>query len=276
MKTLLICHEGMLLDHEGMMRWLASFSELTGVVVLRETGGRTRQRIRSQIKRVGYLRFADVLAFRLYYKLRHARSDRMWEERRLAELRREYPHMPDAPALITHSPNTAEAEEFIKRHKPDLIVARCKTLIKKRVFSIPARGTFVMHPGVAPEYRNSHGCFWALARRDLDRVGMTLLRIDEGVDTGPIYGYYAYPFDEATESHVVIQHRVTFDSLKEIEAKLREIAEGRAEPLAVEGRDSGTWGQPWLTSYLKWKRAARKRKAEVLAERSSGKQETRA
>ena len=39
-------------------------------------------------------------------------------------------------------------------------------------------GTFVMHPGICPEYRNAHGCFWALANRDLARVGMTLLRAD--------------------------------------------------------------------------------------------------
>ena len=47
-----------------------------------------------------------------------------------------------------------------------------------------------MHPGICPEYRNSHGCFWALARRDLDHVGATLLQIDEGSDTGPVYAYY--------------------------------------------------------------------------------------
>ena len=51
-----------------------------------------------------------------------------------------------------------------------------------------------MHPGICPEYRNAHGCFWALANRDLNKVGMTLLRIDKGVDTGPTFGYYTYPY----------------------------------------------------------------------------------
>jgi len=36
-----------------------------------------------------------------------------------------------------------------------------------------------MHPGICPEYRNSHGCFWALANDDPERVGVTLLQIDK-------------------------------------------------------------------------------------------------
>jgi len=260
MKTLLICHQGALLDREGMLRWLASFSEVAGLVVLRERAGRTRQRVRSQIRRAGAARFLDVLAFRLYYKAFLAARDRRWEEERLAELRAEYPLLPDVPVLETHSPNSAEAEEFVRRLAPDLVVARCKTLIKENVFSIPRCGTFVMHPGVAPEYRNSHGCFWALARRDLARVGMTLLRIDKGVDTGPVYGYYSYPFDEVAESHVRIQHRVVFDNLPGLAARLRDICAGRAAPLDARCRPSAAWGQPWLTSYVKWKRAARRQK----------------
>lgn len=261
MKTLLICHQGALLDREGMLRWLASFSEVVGVVVLRERAGRTRQRVKNQIKRAGAARFLDVVAFRLYYRAFLAAADRRWEEERLAELRAEYPVLPDAPVLETHSPNSAEAEEFVRRLAPDLVMARCKTIIKESVFSIPSCGVFVMHPGVAPEYRNSHGCFWALAQRDLGRVGMTLLRIDRGVDTGPVYGYYSYPFDEVAESHVRIQHRVVFDNLPEIAARLRDVCAGRAAPLDAHGRASAAWGQPWLTTYLKWKRAARARRA---------------
>ena len=86
---------------------------------------------------------------------------------------------------------------------------------------------------------------------------MTLLRIDKGVDTGPVYGYYSYPYDEARESHVVIQYRVVMENLRELEKKLVEIYDGEAMPLDTSGRESAVWGQPWLTSYLKWKRRAR-------------------
>lgn len=256
MKTLLICHEDARLDGEGLARWLTSFSDLAGILMLRENKQRLRRRIRREVKRVGAARFLDVLAFRLHYKLFQAQRDQKWEEAKLEELRRAYPQPPDAPVLLTNSPNSAEAEAFIKEAAPDIMIARCKTLLKEQIFSIPAKGTFVMHPGVCPEYRNAHGCFWALARGDGERVGMTLLRVDKGVDTGPVYGYYSYGFDELNESHNVIQHRVVLENLPALERKLVEIADGQAQPLSTNGRTSGTWGQPWLTSYLRWKRRA--------------------
>jgi hypothetical protein len=258
MRTVLICHEGATLDRRGLARWLASFSDLSGIVVLRETGQRMRRRIQREVKRVGFVRFLDVLAFRLYYKLFLARKDRSWEERKLEELSALYPGPEGVPVLYTHSPNSPEAERFIAERRADIVLARCKTLLKESVFSLPARGTLVMHPGVCPEYRNAHGCFWALAAGDRNKVGMTLLRIDRGVDTGPVYGYYSYDYDEAGESHVRIQSRVVLENLDALEKKFREIYEGSAAALDTSGRESFTWGQPWLTSYLKWKRRARR------------------
>ncbi len=256
-KTLLICHEHATLDEEGLARWMTSFSEVVGIIVLRETSQQMQQRVKRQLKRTGLFRFLDVMAFRLYYRMFLAQPDQQWEEERLSLLRRTYPVLTKVPRLTTSSPNSPEAAGFIQALAPDLMIARCKSLLKEKIYSLPTTGTFVMHPGICPEYRNSHGCFWALANGDLDKVGMTLLRIDAGVDTGPSYGYFYYDGDDATESHIVIQHRVVLDHLPEIAEKLIEIYEGRAVPLPTSGRESATWGQPWLTSYWKWKQRAR-------------------
>jgi methionyl-tRNA formyltransferase len=177
---------------------------------------------------------------------------------------------PDVPAttkvLRTSDPNSRDAEEFLRGLAPDLAVARCKRLLKERIFTIPRQGTFVLHPGICPEYRNAHGAFWALARRDLGRVGLTLLKIDTGVDTGPVYGYYSYDFDEIRESHLVIMTRVVLDNLDVIRDKLLEIHAGTAKPIDTAGRSSAVWGQPWLTRYLRWKWEARRtRDARAVA-----------
>jgi folate-dependent phosphoribosylglycinamide formyltransferase PurN len=259
MRTLLICHEGADLDRLGLAGWLSSFSELCGIVVLREKGGRMRQRVRREMKRVGAARFLDVLAFRAYYKLFLAARDRRWEQQTLNDMSRAYPGVKAVPELITHSPNSPEAEEFIRESGADIVIARCKTLLKESIFSLPTRGTFVMHPGICPEYRNAHGCFWALANDDVERVGMTLLRIDKGVDTGPVYGFYSYAFDELEESHLRIQHRVVLENLGALEKKLLDIYRGEAVPVDTKGKASAVWGQPWLSRYLKWKRRAKRR-----------------
>jgi len=258
MKTVLICHAGDSMNEVGLARWLASFSDLQGVVVIRETQKRKWQRIRREIRRVGLLRFFDVIAFRAFYSLTRASRDQEWERERLDRLCKAYEAPRQTPVLYTSSPNSDEAREFIADAQPDIAIARCKTLLNERIFSIPRDGTFVMHPGICPEYRNAHGCFWAVANGDYDRVGMTLLRVDKGVDTGGVYGYYTCNFDALSESHVVIQHRVLFDNLDELRKKLEHIHAGEARTIDTSGRASATWGQPWLSRYLRgvWSRSA--------------------
>ena len=261
LRTLLICHDGARLHQEGLARWLASFSTLSGILVLHEDRGTLLRRVRREVRRAGLLGFADVLAFRAYYTLLLGRHDRAWEEHALRDVTRRYPPVP-AESRVAHdsSPNSASAERFIHECAPDMTIALCKNLLAERIWGIPAMGTFVMHPGICPEYRNAHGCFWALANDDLGNVGMTLLKIDRGVDTGPVFGYFRCAYDEIADSHAVIQSRVVLDNLAQIRSRLVEIARGRARPIGTDGRPSAVWGQPRLTHYLRWKRNAWRRR----------------
>ena len=250
MRTLLICHAGEALDREGLARWLGSFSDHVGTLVIQEPRARMRRRIAREIARVGFLRFLDVLGFRAYYALVQRARDRRWALQQLDALRRRFPNHSGALELKVPSPNSAGAEAFIRARGPDLVIARCKTLLQERIFSIPALGTYVLHPGICPEYRNAHGCFWALASGDHANVGATLLRIDRGVDTGPAFGYFRVDADPRVESHLVTQQRAVLEHLDDIRDKLREIGAGAATPIDTAGRPSATWGQPWLTAHL--------------------------
>ena len=175
MRTVLICHESEEFNRKLVARWLASFSNLTGIVLLRETRGQKLRRIRRQLRWVGLARFLDVLAFRIYYVLFRSAADLEWERTTIDRLSARFPPVSAAtPVLITSSPNTPEAVAFIRSSAPDIMIARCKALLKEEVFTIPSKGTFVLHPGICPEYRNAHGCFWALTNHDLKLVGMTL------------------------------------------------------------------------------------------------------
>jgi hypothetical protein len=258
-RTMLICHQGAALDTDGLASWLGSCSDLAGIVLVHDPLRRKWRRVTRERQRVGWLRMLDVFAFRVYYALMVAGRDRRWTRDTLAALRLRYPGRPDVPVLQTPDANSPEVERFLRDQQPDIVIARCKMLLKERIFSIARLGTFVMHPGICPEYRNAHGCFWALAGGDRRRVGMSLLKIDRGVDTGPVYGYFTYAYDERRESHFVIQQRVVLDNLDALQRTLLEIAAGRAQPIPTEGRPSAVWGQPWLSRYLKWKREARRR-----------------
>jgi folate-dependent phosphoribosylglycinamide formyltransferase PurN len=258
-RTALICHGENRSSLGVLPAWLGSFSELVAIVEIEEPRTRVFKRMRAERRRSGW-RLLDVLAFRLYYRLRWARSDTRRTDLLDGDLVVRYGLPPkDVPVLQTGDANSERTREFLEQAAPDVVFVRCKQLLRPEIFEIASRGTVVAHPGICPEYRNAHGCFWALARRDLDHVGATLLRIDEGVDTGPVLGYYTAPYDETRESHVLIQHRVVFDNLDAIAGDLQAFAEGTLTPVDTTGRESAAWGQPRLTDWIRWKRAARRR-----------------
>ncbi len=262
--TVLICHHDAPLHYDGVARWLASWSTLGGILIVEEPGGLLLKRIKREFRRVGGWRLLDIFAFRLWYRLRLAAGDEAWRTARLAALQARFAAVPaDVPVLRVSSPNQPAAQQFIARATPTVTVALCKNLLAERIFSIPSHGTFVLHPGICPEYRNAHGCFWALAQGDLERVGMTLLRIDKGIDTGPIFGFFRAAYDERAESHIAIQHRMTLDNLDTIARTFGDIVAGRAEPIPTQGHASHEWGQPWLTAYWRWQRAARQRESDA-------------
>jgi hypothetical protein len=262
--VVLICHEQDRLDTEGLASWLASTMRLAGLIIIRDPRNRLWRAARREVRRVGWLRFVDVIAFRAFARLRLARRDAAWKESELQRLRQRYPaDLESVPRIVVSSPNSDESRTFIERLRPDVAIARCKVILKRAIFEVPRAGTFVMHPGICPEYRNAHGCFWALARRDLHRVGMTLLRVDPGVDTGPVFLHATYDFDEVAESHSVIQYRAVFENLDAIGAVLTSICRGEhVEPVNTDGRESAVWGQPRLTTYLRWKWNARRSRHE--------------
>jgi methionyl-tRNA formyltransferase len=233
---------------------------LAGLLIIRNERARRWRALRRELKRVGALGLLDVAAFRAYSRAAHGTRDARWQEAEISRLRHRYPaDVSRVPRAEVCSPNAPEARAFLAGLRPDLAIARCKVLLEPEVFEIPRAGTYVLHPGICPEYRNAHGCFWALAHRDHERVGMTLLRVDRGVDTGPVYLHATGDYDERTDSHIVIQHRVVTQNLDAIAETLTAIARGEAvQPVDVRGRRSAVWGQPRLTYYLRWKLAARK------------------
>lgn len=257
MRSLLICHASDEFDRVGLAAWLGSFSELAGVVVLEETRVQRVRRAQRELKRIGAWRMLDVLAMRAWQRATQSARDRRWTQHALAVLRQRYGAAPQVPEILASDVNDAAVVKFVREQRPDFVLARCKQLLKRKLMSLPPVGCFVLHPGICPEYRNAHGCFWALAQRDLAHVGMTLLKIDSGVDTGPVYGHYSYAFDERRESHVVIQYRVVLENLDHVAQRLREVMRGEAQPIDVHERASSVWGQPWFTRYVRWQRAAR-------------------
>ena len=247
-----------------MPRWLNSFSEVVGIVVIRDQSSHRWKKLKRSIQRDGLFGTLDLLAYRMFHRFRYAAADRRFEEGIRESLGSVYPPLRQPPRILeTTTPNGPDVQAFIQSCQPDVMLACCKHILKPAVFEQARLGTFVMHPGICPEYRNAHGCFWALVNGDLERVGMTLLKIDRGIDTGPVYGYFSANYDERQESHLSIQRRMTYSNLAGVQRVLEQIEAGVAQTIPTTGRPSAVWGQPTLTSYFLWQRSARLRVALI-------------
>ncbi len=102
MRTVLICQEDAPLARVGMARWLHSCSDLAGLIVLRETGGRRWKRIQKEASRIGWLRMLDVFAFRVHQWLFLAKADADFCKAKLEELCAKYPPLPEGCPSCQH------------------------------------------------------------------------------------------------------------------------------------------------------------------------------
>jgi folate-dependent phosphoribosylglycinamide formyltransferase PurN len=236
--VVLICHESDRLDTEGLASWLAGTMHLCGLIVIPDEKRRLCAAARRELRRVGWFGLLDVLAYRLFARLRLRAREDAWKARQIQRLKARYPaSLDEVPRVVVANPNSEASCAFLNSVKPDIVIARCKFILKPETFALARLGAFALHPGVCPEYRNAHGCFWALVNRDLERVGMTLLKIDKGIDTGPVYLQVGCPIDELAESHVVIQYRVVTENLDRIAATLIDLFNGKpVEPIPTTGR----------------------------------------
>src|SRR5688572_15241558 len=129
--VVLICHEQDCLDTEGIASWLASSLRLAGLIIIRDTPGRKWRASRREIRRVGWLGFLDVIAFRAYARLRLTAADEAWKRRAVAGLRERYrADLAAVPRLVVASPNSEEARAFMAMVQPDIAIARCKVILK--------------------------------------------------------------------------------------------------------------------------------------------------
>jgi hypothetical protein len=94
----------------------------------------------------------------------------------------------DVPIRVVRSVKDGDELAMLMGFQPDLIVAARFSLIFKRpVLELPRFGIYNIHPGELPRYGGLFAPMRALVAGD-PHLGCTVHRMDEGIDTGPIYG----------------------------------------------------------------------------------------
>ncbi len=100
-----------------------------------------------------------------------------------------------APSLLAQNPrvtiipvaslNHADSVEHVAAFAPDLGLSLAAPVLKPCIFTVPRLGTINIHKGKLPDYRGMPPGFWELWNKEKS-VGVTVHRVDSGLDTGDI------------------------------------------------------------------------------------------
>lgn len=106
------------------------------------------------------------------------------------------------PVLQTGTLRDPEVRQRIIGIHPDLIVVAAFGMILGRwILELPARGCVNLHASLLPKYRGANPIAAAIAMGERE-TGVTLMRMDRGLDTGPMYAHVTIVIgeDDTTES----------------------------------------------------------------------------
>lgn len=94
----------------------------------------------------------------------------------------------NAPLLKIDNINDQEVLEALREHQIDwLFIIGWSQIARKQVLEAPTHGCIGMHPTLLPVGRGRAAIPWAIIK-GLQETGVTMFKLDEGVDTGDIIG----------------------------------------------------------------------------------------
>ncbi|MBS0002410.1 MAG: methionyl-tRNA formyltransferase [Thioalkalivibrio sp.] len=102
------------------------------------------------------------------------------------------------PVLQPVSLKSDQAHEELRQLEPDLVVVAAYGLILPRaVLSIPSSGCLNIHASLLPRWRGAAPVQRAILAGDSE-TGVCLMRMEAGLDTGPVYACERLPLDDRT------------------------------------------------------------------------------
>jgi len=238
---------------------LASQYHIDGFVVIQRKRDIWTRYLWKRAKRIGFGKVLDELVLRLYWML----FQRWFDDRELNKLMNSVQaKLPSSyrrpPIYKVQNINSDAGRQILRDLNPDVCILMVHPILSKKTFSIPPIGMLVFHPGVTPEYRGPHSAFWATLNNEFWGIGWSLLRVDEGIDTGPVFAQgTCYSVDPLNESHIVMQHKSHVDGISCVADVLRRIERGEQPRVEMIGRRSTNYTHPGITDYFVYRRVLR-------------------
>jgi methionyl-tRNA formyltransferase len=123
------------------------------------------------------------------------------------------------------------AEKFLSKQTPDLfLVASYGKIIPKEVFEIPEKKTLNIHPSLLPKYRGASP-IQSQILNDEKKVGITIMRIDEEMDHGPIVIQKEIKFENWPLGRKELEKNLAIEGARLFAHILPEWMQGAIDPI---------------------------------------------
>lgn len=108
--------------------------------------------------------------------------------------------------VTCYKPNTnEELSDILQKTQVELVITLAYgRLIKTSELQIPKHGWLNVHFSLLPRWRGAAPVQRAIAAGD-ERSGVTVFKLEEGLDTGPIYSTLSYPLNDRSRSDEVLK-----------------------------------------------------------------------
>ena len=165
----------------------------------------------------------------------------------------------DAVGIPVRTPKSlrdaAEQEAFAALKLDAAVVAAYGLILPKPVLDAPRLGCFNIHASLLPRWRGAAPIHRAILAGDRES-GVTIMRMDEGLDTGATIRAQAVPIDDGTTAESLHDRLAELGAVLIVEA-LNDVAAGRA--VAVPQPEDGVTYAAKLSrdeGRLDWSRSA--------------------
>lgn len=134
--------------------------------------------------------------------------------------------------------------EFINENSPfdAFVTAAYGKIIPSPLLHYPRLGMINIHPSLLPRWRGAAPLQWALFSGD-EKTGVSIMKVDEGLDTGPVYGMREVEISE-NETLGALHDRLASLSADFLVEILPEIISGRIVP-TEQTENGATYAEKW-------------------------------
>jgi methionyl-tRNA formyltransferase len=107
--------------------------------------------------------------------------------------------------IPVHQPmkvRTGELAKWLREQAADVVLVMAYgRILPSDVLAAPRRGALNLHASLLPKYRGAAPINWAIVHGETE-TGISLMQMDEGLDTGPVFSRHAIPVapDETAET----------------------------------------------------------------------------